>query len=386
MIGNADRSQLRPDVTGRLTVVGTGITAISHLTLEAIAQIRNADVVFYHANSGVTASYLRQLNPNAVDLYEYYGEGKVRNITYVQMAELMLRQVRFGKSVAGVFHGHPGYFVKAARRALAIARMEGHETRMLPGISATDCLFSDLRIDPGVIGVQIIKAGHVLRKKNTLATDNHVVLVQLASVGDNTFSFSGFKHAKLDRLFQQLISIYGKNHDSVYYIASIFPGVDPVIVVRKLGEYRNKKNQDTIKAATLYLPPKGISIESLTEIQAFQNREVYGSFEIQAIKELDVHDTPPGFKDRGASQPMLRAMTELATNASQEYLYRQNPDAFTSQHSDLHVTEKNALGSRDTGMLRQVTTSVASSSPLSKVTVRPARLMSGLRVHAKTNR
>jgi precorrin-2 methylase len=379
VIGNADRSQIRPEVAGRLTVIGTGIAAISHLTLEAVGQIKNANVVFYHANSGVTASYLRRLNANTVDLYEYYGEGKVRNITYVQMAELMLREVRAGKSVAGVFHGHPGYFVKAARRALAIARMEGHETRLLPGISSTDCLFADLRIDPGVIGVQILKAGHVLRKKPVLATNNHVVLVQLASVGDNTFSFSGFKHAKLDHLFEKLISIYGAHHDSVYYIAAIFPGCDPVIAVRKLGHYRDKKNQDAIKAATLYLPPKGIAIESLTEIQAFQNREVYGPFELAAIKELDAHETPAGFKDRGASQPMLRAMAQLGTDPFFEQLYRQHPDEYVSRHADLTVAERKALVSRDTGMLRQVTTVVPASPPAATSHPRPGRAMSSSR-------
>lgn len=375
MIGNGDRSQIRAEAAGRLTVVGTGITAICHLTLEAVGQIKNADVVFYHANSGVTASYLRQLNANTVDLYEYYGEGKVRNITYVQMAELMLREVRAGKSVAGVFHGHPGYFVKAARRALAIARMEGHETRLLPGISSTDCLFADLRIDPGVIGVQILKAGHVLRKKPVVATDNHVVLVQLASVGDNTFSFSGFKHARLDDLFEKLISIYGANHDSAYYIAAIFPGMDPVIEVRKLGQYRDKKNQDAIKAATLYLPPKGVAIESLTEIQAFQNREVYGAFELAAIAELDSHETPAGFKDRGASQPMLRAMAQLGTDPLFEQLYREDPEEYVSRHNQLTAAERKALASRDTGMLRQVTTVVPIPAPAGTARARAGRAM-----------
>jgi uncharacterized protein YabN with tetrapyrrole methylase and pyrophosphatase domain len=147
----------------------------------------------------VTAAHIHELNANAIDLYEYYGEGKLRNITYVQMAELMLREVRRGRSVVGLFHGPPGYFVKSGRRALAIAEMEGFETVLLPGISATDCLFSDLRIDPGVIGVQIMKAGHVLRENVSLATDNHVVLIQIGSVGDNTFSFTGFKHTKFDR-------------------------------------------------------------------------------------------------------------------------------------------------------------------------------------------
>src|SRR5580698_7802074 len=141
---------------GSLVIVGTGITAISQMTLEAIGYIQRADIVFYHVTNGAAATHIRKLNPRAVDLYEYYGEGKKRRITYIEMAELMLREVRRGLTVVGVFHGHPGYFVSPARRSLAIASLEGHETIALPGVSAPDCMFSDLRVDPGVFGCQIL--------------------------------------------------------------------------------------------------------------------------------------------------------------------------------------------------------------------------------------
>jgi precorrin-6B methylase 1 len=361
MQADAERSKDKSGPAGRLAIVGSGIAALAHLTLETIGYIEDADIVFYHANSGVTAAHIHELNANAVDLYKYYGEGKLRNITYVQMAELMLREVRRGRSVVGLFHGHPGYFVKSGRRALAIAQMEGYETALLPGISATDCLFSDLRIDPGVIGVQILKAGHVLREDACLATANHVVLVQVGSVGDNTFSFTGFKHAKFEQFFNKLISIYGAGHDSVYYVAPIFPGLDPVIVVRTLGEYRSQKTQDTVSAATLYLPPAGVRVESLTTLQGFRNKAPYGRFELDAIELLDTHTTPEGFKKRGASKAMLRAMMELGTTPSAVRNFRRRPDEFLARHGDLTSNEREALLSRETGRMRSVTTTVAPS-------------------------
>jgi precorrin-2 methylase len=358
MQGDTDKSIGEIYRSGRLAIVGSGIAAVAHLTLETIGYIQGADVVFYHVNSGVTAAYVQELNANAVDLYEFYGEGKLRNITYVQMAELMLREVRRGRSVVGLFHGHPGYFVKAGRRALAIAEMEGYETVLLPGISATDCLFSDLRIDPGVIGVQILKASHVLRKDVSLTTDNHVVLVQIGSVGDNTFSFTGYKHTKFDRLFDRLISIYGEEHDSVYYVAPIFPGLDPVIRERRLGEYRLQEALDTVHAATLYLPPAGVRVHSLKALQAFHNKAPYGRFELDAIEALDTHNTPAGFKRRGASKPMLRAVVELGTSPVAARTFRRNPDEFFARHCDLNNQEREALLSRETGLMRSVTTEV----------------------------
>jgi hypothetical protein len=275
------------------------------------------------------------------------------------MAEVMLREVRQGKYVVGIFHGHPGYFVKAGRRALAIAQMEGHNTMLLPGISATDCLFADLRIDPGVIGVQILKAGHILRKDVSVATNNHVVLVQVASVGDNTFSFTGYKKSKLNLFFEKLISIYGEDHEAVYYIASIFPGLDPTIKVRKLIEYRDKKLQDNVSAATLYLPPAGVQFNSLTSLQAFKSDQPYGKFEMDAIAELDKHYTPVEFKQRTASKSMLQAMIELGNNPIVAAKYRDSPQEFIAQHTDLTDTERSALLSRETNRLRAVTTITA---------------------------
>jgi precorrin-2 methylase len=340
--------------SGRLAIVGSGITAIAHMTLEAIGYIKAADIVFYHATSGVTATYIQELNPSAVDLYEYYGEEKLRNITYVQMAELMLREVRRGRSVVGLFHGHAGYFVKAGRRALAIAQMEGHETVLLAGISATDCLFADLRIDPGVIGIQILKASHVLRKGASVATNNHVVLIQVGSVRDRTFSFTGYKHPRLDLLFERLISIYGEDQDSVRYVASLFPGVDAVINVRKLGEYRDKTLQNGFHTATLYVPPKGVAFESLACRQAFNDEQPYTKFDIDAIADLDLHRTPVEFKQRRASEPMVRAMIELGTNPAMVVEFRRAPEEFLARHPELSSEERKALLSREMGRIRTV--------------------------------
>jgi hypothetical protein len=346
---------VRPCRGGKLTVVGAGITAVSQLTLEAVGCIEEADVVFYHATSGVMATHIRHLNPNAVDLYEYYDEGKHRRITYVQMAELILKEVRRGLSVVGVFHGHPGYFVKPVRRSLAIAELEGYETRMLPGISATDCLFADLRIDPGVIGAQIIRASQILRRNPPIITENHLVLVQVGAVGDNSFSFTGYERKNLGRLFEKLISIYGETQDAVYYMAAIFPGLDPTILVRSLAEFNEPHVRKQVHSGTLYVPPKGVSYSSLRSDQAFDG-EPYGNFELQAIQELDSHVTPATFKNRQASTAVLNAMVEVGTKPSSRLEYLASPETFLERHPNLNEKEREALSSRRVHQLRAVTT------------------------------
>jgi Tetrapyrrole (Corrin/Porphyrin) Methylases len=341
---------------GRLTIVGTGITAVAHMSAETIGCITNADIVFYHATNGVTATQIQKLSRRSVDLYEYYGNDKPRRVTYVQMAELMLRKVRQGLNVVGVFHGHPGNFVSPARRALAVAGAEGYETALLPAISAPDCLFADLRVDPGVYGCQILMASRVFASDAIVATSGHVVFLQVSAVGDSGFSFAGYKNAKLAGFFERLIEVYGEDHDAVYYMAPVFPGLAPEIAPRRLAEYRSPAVQSTVGAGMLYVPPSGVSFDSLTSTQAFTNGTAYGAKEKRAVAELASHVTPPDYPVRRTSDPLFKAVVELGTSRSALERYRNSPDEFIAQLCDLTEDERAALRTRNGAAFRRVTT------------------------------
>jgi hypothetical protein len=348
--------QVNRPPSGSLTIVGSGIVAVAHLSPEAAAHIASADIVFYHATNGVTASHIRQLNPNAVDLYRYYDEGKPRRETYIQMAELMLREVRRNQSVVGVFHGHPGYFVLPARRALAIASSEGFRTALLPAISATDCLFADLRVDPGVRGCQILNASHVFLDDTVIATSCHLVFLQVGPAGDHGFSFSRYKNSGFPRFIERLIEIYGEDQDSVHYRARIFPSTNSRYKVRMLGEYRVQVVQSRVRSGMLYLPPKGVAFSSLTSLQAFGGHKPYRTREKEAIQALDLYQTPSGFRSRASSDPFLEAMTQLATNLELQEELKDDPERFLRRFPDLTPDEKRALSSGKSGLTRQVTT------------------------------
>jgi precorrin-2 methylase len=270
---------------GALVIIGFGITAVSHVTPEARERLRNADVVFYNPTSELIADYIRQQNTNTVDLSQLYGESKRRRITYVQMAELMLREVRKGRSVVGAFPGHAGFFNMTARRALAIAKDEGHATRMLPGISSLDCLVSDLRIDPGVGGLQILKAGLYLRGVQPLATWGHVVLIQVSHIGDATFSKAGPDNRKFLALIAKLITDYGPSQEALYYLAPIFPWLEPVIRKHTLKEWLDRE-LTALGGGILYLPAKGMTFDAASRDHAFQGGQPYDEAARQAIGEL----------------------------------------------------------------------------------------------------
>lgn len=331
------------DSGGRLVIAGTGITAVSHMTLETIGHIKAADIVFYHVTNGVAAAYIKKLNPNVVDLLQYFEEEQSRDITYIQIAELMLQKVRARRNVVGIFHGHPGFFVMAARRALTIAEMEGYETHLLPGISSADSLLADLRIDPGVGGLQIAKAGAVLRGEMALATAGNVVLLQIGSVGDNSCNFTGSRRAEIARLFERLTDIYGDQHEAVYYVAAVFPGHNPTIVPRTLAEYRDPSVLSAVGFGSLYLPPLGTTWQSTVFSQSLRDGRAYGELELDAIAKLDAHQERKDQQMTPASRPVLHAMEAIGTDPVAAAQYRLAPVQFLGGYPDLLPDEQEAL-------------------------------------------
>lgn len=312
------------------------------MTLETVGHIKAADVVFYVLPNAVTAAHVRQLNANAIDLRGYYGDDKERKTTYLQIAEVMLRQVRQGRHVVGVFAGHPGFLVMAARRALAIADMQGYEAQLLPAVSSIDCLFADLRIDPGLRGVQILKAGLVLRKEAALATTGHVILLQVDSVGDGTFSFEGFKHPQHEVFIQRLIEQYGARHEAVSYAAALLPCSAPTIVARPLAEYLDHVPWRTIPG-TLYLPPAGMTLRSVVAAESLNDGLPYGQSEKLALAEVDNHPMPGAYKPVLVSQDMLGVMTEIGTDPEIARAFRLAPRDYLSRWPGLKNEEKEAL-------------------------------------------
>ena len=205
-------AQLVPSKPGQLIIVGSGIGSIGQLSLQAVAHIEQADIVFYVIADSATEAFIRQKNANSFDLYKFYGDGKNRMITYIQMSEVrlvvsfeatsvsrlycchqeMLAHVRKGQNVVGVFYGHPGVFVSPSHRSIKIARKEGFTATMLPGISAEDCLFADLGIDPAIPGCVTYEATDMLIRNKPLVPSSHLVVYQVGCVGIMDFNFEGF--------------------------------------------------------------------------------------------------------------------------------------------------------------------------------------------------
>ncbi len=212
-----------PVQKGSLLVVGTGIQLINHATHEAINSIERADKVVYSVADYPTQRWIEKLNPTAESLQSLYASGKPRIETYGEMAEVIMKYVRDGLRVCAVFYGHPGVFVRPSHEAIRKAKEEGYEARMLPGISAEDCLFADLGLDPGSFGCQSYEATDFLIHTRKFDPSSILILWQIGVIGVLDSPEADVNRPGLRVLTEVLKKFYGCDHEAIIYSASPFP-------------------------------------------------------------------------------------------------------------------------------------------------------------------
>ncbi|MGN6321646.1 MAG: SAM-dependent methyltransferase [Dyella sp.] len=208
---------------GSLACVGMGMTLGSHLTPLARDHIEQADVVFAALSDHIVEMWLQRMNQDVRSLQPYYAEGKSRLKTYKEWVDLMMAEVRAGKRVCAVFYGHPGIFAWSTHKAIEVARAEGFQAHMEPGISAEDCLYADLGIDPGRFSCQHFEASQLLFYEHRINPAGYVVLWQTSVVGDWSLmrleTGPAYRQLLVDRLSQD----YPLDHEVIIYYGATLP-------------------------------------------------------------------------------------------------------------------------------------------------------------------
>jgi len=232
--------------------IGVGMTLGSHLTPLSCSYIEQADVVFAGLSDGLVELWLANMHPDVRSLQPYYQEGKSRMQSYREMVEAMLTEVRAGKRVCGAFYGHPGVFAWPPHKAITVARSEGFAAHMEPGISAEDCLYADLGIDPGTYGCQHYEAGQVLMYRRRIDTAAYLVLWQVGVVGDRSLARFATDAKYRQLLIDVLERDYPSDHEVVIYEAATLPTARPRIERTRLSHLTDASVD---LHATLVLPP-----------------------------------------------------------------------------------------------------------------------------------
>ena len=346
-----DKQRQQTDKQGSITIAGSGIKSAGQFTLEAVGHIKNGDKVFYCVADPVSELYIKDLRPDAMDLYVLYNDDKDRYKTYVQMSEILLNEARKGLSVVGIFYGHPGMFVLPSHRAIQIAKKENISCRMLAAPSAEDCLFADLGVDPSFPGCQSLEATDLLLRNRTICTDLHVVIWQVGCVGDLGFRFNGFANDKLDVMIDRLLKVYGPEFELIHYIAPHYPVCEPVKDVMKLKNICDPENRKKIAShSTFYLPPreaKTIDQDMCRKLELplpAVDPEVlvtdrYSDREKEAIRELEFWKIPQNYK---FSVP----------SALSDHLIKLSFDPRAPQPESLSEEHRKALASKQAGRIQ----------------------------------
>jgi precorrin-6B methylase 1 len=208
---------------GSLVCVGLGMTLGSHISPLTRSYIEKSDVVFAGLSDGIVELWLSEMHPDVRSLQPFYQEGKSRMQTYRQMVDVILTEVRAGKKVCGVFYGHPGVFAWAPHKSIEVARSEGYRAHMEPGISAEDCLYADLGIDPGRYGCQHYEASQLMLNRRRIDPTAYLVLWQVGLAGDQSLARFSTGAAYRQVLVDVLARDYPLDHDVIIYRTATLP-------------------------------------------------------------------------------------------------------------------------------------------------------------------
>jgi hypothetical protein len=196
---------------------------------------------------------LRSLNTAPESLHDCYQEGRDGVTASEEMVERILAPLRLGLTVCAAFSGHPGIFMHVPHECLRRARSEGIGARLLPGVSAVDCLLASLEIDSASAGCQLFEATEFLLRPKTFDTRVPLVLLQAGALGVVSWRESVEPDRQCLRLLADaLLRYYPESHEVVVYEIDALPPWEPCIARLEL---LSLAEAPLAVMSTLFVPP-----------------------------------------------------------------------------------------------------------------------------------
>ena len=208
---------------GSLVCVGVGMMLGGHLTPRSRQHIVDADVVFAAASDPLVELWIGRMHADVRSLQPYYAVGTPRDTSYRAMVAAIVDAVQRGQRVCAAFYGHPGVFARVAHDAIAAVRARGLVASMEPGISAEDCLYADLGIDPGDVGCQHYEASQFMAYRRRIDPSACLVLWQVGMAGDLAATGVVSTPAHRALLVGLLAGDYALDHQVIVYEAATSP-------------------------------------------------------------------------------------------------------------------------------------------------------------------
>ncbi len=238
-----------------LTVVGSGIKLLSHLSTEARAHIEQSDKVLYLVNDPLLQEWIAKNSKSSENLDDLYQKYPLRKDCYQAITDYILEVLKTEITLCVVAYGHPTVFAHPLLQAVIQAKKECLDAKILPAISAEDCLFADLLINPGDVGCASFEATDFMLYQRQWDVHSHLLLWQVGVIGLLSQPRQGYDNRKgAQLLVNYLTKKYDLNHPAVLYEAAQYPYFEPRIehcVLKQLPELEYSA------ISTLYVPPAG---------------------------------------------------------------------------------------------------------------------------------
>ena len=238
-----------------LYIAGLGVETVNQITREVEQAMRDSNEVLYLDAGAATRQHLSTLCPRATSLYEEsYREDRPRVNAYEHMAIRVIEAALDHPPVTFAIHGHPLIAAHPPFLALELARSLELRVEVLPGISALDTIFADLRIDPVVHGVQMYEATDLLLRRRPLLNDVPAILWQIGPLETALHSQAVSRPERFTRFVEHLLRYYPARHE----VAAIYcspHAIVPPNVLRFAIEDMPQHAAEIHGGFTMYVPP-----------------------------------------------------------------------------------------------------------------------------------
>lgn len=235
-------------------IVGLGIVNVHQITREVDEALRRSCEILYLAQEFGLVEYLQQLCPKVTNLHSVsYREGDNRMNAYNMMTAKVIEAALDHPPVTFALYGHPLVFALPPFQILKVASLLGLRVRLLPGISAMDCLFIDLKLDPGR-GLQIYEATDMLLLQRPLQPEVACLIWQIGAIESLLYSVATNRPERFSRLKNYLLQYYPPEHKVIAAYSSTFPLIPSLLTEFPLGEIEAYA-QKLHAGVTLYIPP-----------------------------------------------------------------------------------------------------------------------------------
>ena len=255
-----------------LTVVGTGMRAGLHMTVETRLAIEQAAKVLYIVADPISEACILKLNPAAESLGHLYQVGKPRIEIYEAIIARILGELESAGDLCVAFYGHAGVLTYPAWESIRRARATGKRARLLPAISTEDSLFADLGLDIARSGQQSFEATRFLYYRYNFDPCAGLLLWQVGGLGETKWNPPHVgARLRLEVLTNYLMKFYGPQHEVYLYHAPQLPTSRALIERVAL---RDLPRAEFISISTLYIPPRGQPETNEENLEALQRIEI----------------------------------------------------------------------------------------------------------------